>query len=113
MEDLNDYPCLAFEQGDHNSLYFAEEIITTYDYKQMVRVNDRASMLNLMVGINGYTLCSGIICEDLNGSDYVAVRVDVDETMTIGYIAPKDTVLSDIATKYIEELQKYKESVLD
>ncbi|MCR4999018.1 MAG: LysR family transcriptional regulator [Lachnospiraceae bacterium] len=113
MEDLNDYPCLAFEQGDHNSLYFAEEIITTYDYKQMVRVNDRASMLNLMVGINGYTLCSGIICEDLNGSDYVAVRVDVDETMTIGYIAPKDTVLSDIATKYIEELQNYKESVLD
>ena len=104
---------MIFAQGDHNSLYFAEEIISTYDYKQIVRVSDRATMLNLMVGIKGYTLCSGIICEDLNGSDYVAVPVDVKDTMTIGYIAAKDTVLSDMAIKYVEELQNYKDAVLD
>jgi DNA-binding transcriptional LysR family regulator len=113
LQELDEYPCMIFAQGDHNSLYFAEEIISTYDYKQIVRVSDRATMLNLMVGIKGYTLCSGIICEDLNGSDYVAVPVDVKDTMTIGYIAAKDTVLSDMAIKYVEELQNYKDAVLD
>lgn len=112
MEDLEKYPCLAFAQGDYNSFYFAEEVLSTYDYKQIVRASDRATLLNLMVGINGYTLCSGIICEDLNGSDYCAVKLKTDEKMTIGYISRKGSVLSEIGQKYIEELSKYKENVL-
>ena len=112
MEDLDDYPCLAFAQGDYNSFYFAEEVLSTYEYKQLVRANDRATLLNLMVGINGYTLCSGIICEDLNGTDYCAVRLRTDEKMTIGYISRKGSVLSEMGAKYIEELAKYKEKVL-
>ena len=112
MEDLDPYPCLAFAQGDHNSFYFAEEVMSTYEYKKLVRANDRATLLNLMVGINGYTLCSGIICEDLNGDDYCAVKLNTDETMTIGYISRKASVLSEMAQKYIEELSKYKEKVL-
>ena len=67
LEELEEYPCLAFDQGNNNSFYFAEEVLSTYDYKQLIRGNDRATLLNLMVGLNGYTLCSGIICEDLNG----------------------------------------------
>ncbi|SCZ78048.1 LysR family transcriptional regulator [Pseudobutyrivibrio xylanivorans] len=112
LKELDDYPCLVFSQGDHNSRSFAEEVLSDYDYKQIVRASDRASMLNLMVGIKGYTLCSGIICKNLNGDDYVAVKLDEDETMTIGYIAQKDTVLSDIARKYVEELQQYKNEIL-
>ena len=112
MEDLDDYPCLAFAQGDYNSFYFAEEVLSTYDYKRMVRANDRATLLNLMVGINGYTLCSGIICEDLNGTDYCAVKLKTDEKMTIGYISRKSSVLSEMGEKYISELSKYKEKVL-
>ena len=69
-------------------------------------------MLNLMVGINGFTLCSGIICEDLNGSDYCAVKLNTDEKMTIGYISRRSSVLSDLAVRYIEELSKYKTKVL-
>ena len=65
-----------------------------------------------MVGINGYTLCSGIICEDLNGSDYCAVKLKTDETMIIGYISRENAVLSEMGRKYIEELSKYKENVL-
>ncbi len=57
----------------------------------MIKANDRATLLNLMVGLNGYTLCSGIICEELNGSDYCAVKLDSDEVMTIGYLARKGT----------------------
>ncbi len=112
LKELDDYPCLVFSQGDHNSRAFAEEVLSDYEYKQIVRASDRASMLNLMVGIKGYTLCCGIICENLNGDDYVAVKLDEDETMTIGYISQKDTVLSDIALKYIEELEHYKGEIL-
>lgn len=112
LKDLDDYPCLVFAQGDHNSFYFAEEVLSTYEYKRLVRANDRATLLNLMVGINGYTLCSGIICEDLNGSEYCAVKLDTDEKMTIGYISRKNSVLSEIAQKYVAELSKYKKKVL-
>lgn len=113
IEELDEYPCLAFAQGDFNSFYFAEEVLSTYDYKRMIRANDRATLLNLMVGLNGYTLCSGIICEDLNGSDYCAVKLKTDEKMTIGYIARKSAVISDLGQMYIEELMKYKEKIME
>ena len=99
MEDLEPYPCLSFAQGDYNSFYFAEEVLSTYEYKRLVRANDRATMMNLMVGINGYTLCSGIICEDLNGSEYCAIKLKTDEKMTIGYIARKSSVISEMGQK--------------
>ena len=112
LEELEDYPCLAFEQGNNNSFYFAEEVLSTYHYKQMIRANDRATLLNLMVGLNGYTLCSGIICEDLNGSDYCAVKLKSNETMTIGYLVRKGVTISSLGQIYIEELAKYKEKAL-
>ena len=76
----------------------------------MIKANDRATMLNLMIGLNGYTLCSGIICEELNGSDYIAVPFDdetTEEAMEIGYITLKNVILSEMAEIYIEELKKY------
>ena len=99
MEELLEYPCLSFEQGDNNSFYFAEEILSTYHYKKMIKACDRATMLNLMVGINAYTLCSGIICEELNGSDYCAIPLDIDINMNIGYITRTHGLLSDIRKK--------------
>lgn len=112
LQDLEEYPAMSFSQGEHNSFYFAEEVLSTYEYKKQIKVSDRATMLNLMVGINGYTLCSGIICEDLNGSDYCAVKVKTKEKMTIGYISRKHAVISEMGQKYIEELQKYAKNVL-
>lgn len=112
LEELEDYPCLSFEQGNNNSFYFAEEVLSTYSYKQLIKANDRATLLNLMVGLNGYTLCSGIICEELNGSDYCAVRLKSDETMTIGYLSRKGVAISSLGQKYIEELSKYKDKAL-
>lgn len=112
LKELDEYPCLAFEQGEHNSFYFAEEVLSTYQYKRLIRANDRATLLNLMVRLNGYTLCSGIICEDLNGEDYCAVKLDSDEKMTIGYISRKDAPLSRIGEKYLEEIAKYKGKVI-
>lgn len=112
MEDLEAYPCLAFEQGENNSFYLAEEVLSTYEYKRIIKADDRATFLNLMKGLNAYTLCSGIICEELNGEDYIAVPIDIDESMTIGYIKRKGIPLSNMGKLYIEELAKYEKQVL-
>ena len=108
LEELEQYPCLSFEQGDYNSFYFSEEVLSTYEYKQHIKANDRATLLNLMVGLNGFTLCSGIICEELNGSEYCAVKLKSDEVMTIGYLSRKGTAISPLGQKYLEELAKFQ-----
>ena len=112
MEELEEYPCLSFEQGLNNSFYLSEEVLSTYNYKRIIKINDRATALNLMVGMNAYTLCSGIICEELNGSEYSAIPLDRDEKMTIGYVARKGINLSKLRKRYIDELMKYKNSVM-
>lgn len=109
LEELQEYPCLSFEQGDKNSFYFAEEVLSTLEYKQIIKADDRATMLNLMTGLNGYTLCSGIICQELNGGYYTSVPLDTEDTMTIGYIKRKNMPLSVLGKEYIELLKTYKE----
>jgi DNA-binding transcriptional LysR family regulator len=109
FEQLADYPCLSFEQGDNSSFYLAEEILSTSDYQRTIKANDRATMLNLMIGLDGYTLCSGIICEELNGSDYLAIPFEdeTDEAMEIGYITLKNMIMSRMGEIYIKEIKKY------
>ena len=111
---LAKYPCLSFEQGDKSSFYLSEEILSTNEYSRTVKASDRATMLNLMVGLNGYTLCSGIICEELNGSDYLAIPFEGDEQnqnsdMEIGYIIRKNSILSKVGNLYVSSLKKYLE----
>ncbi len=112
MKELEDYPCLAFEQGKNNSFYLAEEVMSTYEYKRIIKADDRATLLNLMVGLHGYTLCSGIICEELNGDDYKAVPLFESQKMRIGYIKRKGSNISSLGELYIKELQKYQDRVL-
>ena len=112
FEDLADYPCLSFEQGASGSFYYAEEILSTNEYPRTIKANDRATMLNLMVGLNGYTLCSGVICEELNGADYLAVPFEAGEDavgkrMEIGYITRQNVILSSMAQLYVQELERY------
>ena len=114
FDDLKEYPCLSFEQGDKGSFYYAEEILSTSEYPnpKTIRATDRATMLNLMIGLNGYTLCSGVISEELNGSDYLAVPFEPDDdsaasNMVIGYISKKNLLLSHIAQLYVNELDNY------
>ncbi len=112
FSQLSEYPCLSFEQGENSSFYLSEEILSTNEYARTIKACDRATMLNLMIGLNGYTLCSGIICEELNGTDYIAVpfcsdNATTESTMEIGYIARKNTVISEIGELYLNELKKY------
>ena len=111
FEDLKDYPNMSFDQGENSSFFLNEEILTENDYPQTIKVNDRATMLNLLKGLNGYTFCPGVISEELHGSDYVAVPYRPDEDnpgrlMEIGYITRSRSILSDVALDYIIELKK-------
>ncbi len=112
LEELTNYPALAFEQGSGSSFYFAEELLSTNEYPRTIKATDRATMLNLMVGLNGYTLCSGIICEELNGSDYKAVPLDLggqnaENRMEIGYLTKKNIVPGEMTERLIEEMKRY------
>ncbi len=107
FKELEEYPCLSFDQGAKNSFYYAEEVLSTYPYKKIIHVNDRATALNMMTLLNGFTLCSGVICEELNGEGYTAIPLQSDEKMRIGYIKRSDIKLSDIAKKFIKEMKKY------
>lgn len=108
FKELFEYPCLSFEQGDNNSFYYAEEMFPTHKYQRTIKADDRATMLNLMTGMHGFTLCSGIICEKLNGDGYVAIPLQSDEKMTIGYIKRRKMPLSKIGEKYISILKHYE-----
>ena len=106
IEDLEDYPFLGFEQGEKNSFYFSEEILSTIPRKKVIYVSDRATLFNLLIGLNGYTICSGILNRNLNGDSIMAVPLETEDNMLIGWIANPRLHLSEFAKKYLEELNR-------
>ena len=111
IDDLQDFPCLVFDQGKNGSAFLAEEPISTSAFKRKILANDRATMLNLMVGLEGFTICSGILSEELNGPGYKAIPIESTDTMRIGILARKGAVLSPLALHYIDSLRKYDVSL--
>lgn len=107
MEELSPYPYLSFEQGEHNSFYFSEEIFSTVIRSKNIRVRDRATLFNLLIGPNGYTVCSGVIDENLNGKNIVAVPLEAEGDMHIGYLTHNKGHLSRLGKLYIEALNNY------
>ena len=103
-DDLSPYPYLSFEQGEHNSFYYAEERYSRVLRKKNIRVRDRATLFNLLIGLNGYTVCSCVIDENLNGENIIAVPLKEQGLMQIGYIHHKKAVLGKLAQAYIEAI---------
>lgn len=103
-DDLEPYPYLSFEQGEHNSFYYAEERYSRVLRKKNIRVRDRATLFNLLIGLNGYTVCSGVIDENLNGENIIAVPLKEQGLMQIGYIRHKKAVLGKLAQAYIDAI---------
>ena len=106
IEDLRDYPYLCFEQGEYNSFHFSEEILSTLSHKKNIKVSDRATLFNLLIGLNGYTISTGVLSSDLNGNDIIAVPLDVNEEIIVGWISHKSIRLSKLANIYIDALNE-------
>lgn len=106
LSDLEDYPCLAFEQGEYNSFYFSEEILSTIPHKKIIHVSDRATLFNLLIGLNGYTICTGVLNSNLNGDNIISVPLETNEKINVGWIVNEKVRLSNFAVNYIAELKR-------
>lgn len=107
LDELEQYPCLTFEQGEHNSFYFSEEIQPTHFSAKNISVRDRATLFNCLVGLNGYTISSGVIDGELNWENIVAIPLEVDDLMNIGYLLREGAVLSPLTERYIGLLKRF------
>ena len=107
LDDLKGFPRLTYDQGVKNSFYFAEELHITADSPKNIVVSDRATLFNLLIGLDGYTISSGILSEDLNGSNIVSIPLESDEMMEIGYIVTTDRPMNDITRRYLDHLRQY------
>lgn len=107
LEDLEDYPFLSYEQGSYNSFYYSEELTSTFESRKNIRVRDRATLFNLAMGLNGYTVCSGVISHELNGPGIISIPLDVDEYMEIGIITRKNTTLTRYGQAYIDAIRQH------
>lgn len=107
MDELKPYPYLSFEQGEHNAFYYSEEIFSMMERTKNIRVRDRATLFNLLIGLNGYTVCSGVIDKELNGKDIIAVPLLEEGDMHIGIVTHKKSHLSRLGKAYVEALKKY------
>ncbi|NLV47668.1 MAG: LysR family transcriptional regulator [Clostridiaceae bacterium] len=107
LEDLTEYPFLAFEQGHYNSFYFSEEMHSTIPRKKTIHVSDRATLFNLLIGLDGYTICSGILSNDLNGHNIISIPLVTIEKMCIGWISNEKARLSTLSVNYIAKLKAF------
>ncbi|QJC53990.1 LysR family transcriptional regulator [Paenibacillus albicereus] len=106
VEDLEPYPYLSFDQGEYNSFHFAEEILSTLSHPKSIRVSDRATLFNLLIGLNGYTISTGVLSKDLNGNEIIPVPLECDETIEVGWISQRQRALSRLGAAYVEELER-------
>ncbi|MBO7745388.1 LysR family transcriptional regulator [Paenibacillus sp. MWE-103] len=105
IEELQQYPYLSFDQGEYNSFHFAEEILSTLEHKKSIRVHDRATLFNLLIGLNGYTISTGVLSSDLNGNEIIPVPLDCEETINVGWISHRSMTLSKLGADYVEALK--------
>lgn len=106
--DLKPYPRLSFIQGAYESSNFSEELFSNESAEKNIKVSDRAAIVNFMIGLNGYTISSGIFPKHLQGDAIISIPLDEDEIMRIGYILNKDKQLSELGKIYVDALMEYK-----
>ncbi|MBP5320473.1 MAG: LysR family transcriptional regulator [Kiritimatiellae bacterium] len=106
-KELDPYPYLTFEQGIENALYFAEEVMPAIDRKKNIRVRDRATMTNLILGLHGYTIASGALSRELNGPEIIAVPLKLDDTIRVGIIRRTGIPLSQAGQSFVTAIRSY------
>lgn len=111
LEDLRQYPCFVFEQGGSDPYYYAEELLPMNEYSRVVKTGDKLTMLSFIAEMNGYTFCSGMIYDKLNGKDFVSLTFMPENRenpdIRIGYIYKNGRPLSEIGRTYLRNVEKY------
>ncbi|WP_024865024.1 LysR family transcriptional regulator [Butyrivibrio sp. FCS014] len=110
LEDLSDYPCMVFDQGDNTSFYYREEALATYDYKKIISTNERATSIELMLGLDGYAVGAAMLGAGETSSGIKVIKLKEEETLTFGYIKRKGAKLSEMGQAFVEKLEAHKEA---
>jgi DNA-binding transcriptional LysR family regulator len=110
LDDMSEYPCMVFDQGENTSFYYREEALATYDYKKVISTNERATSIELMHGLNGYAVGAAMLSDSQSGSDIVAVKLKEEDPLTFGYITRKGAELSDMAKSFVERLSAHADA---
>ncbi len=105
LEQLEDYPYVYFEQEEDAPAYFAEEALADEKRHKGIACTDRASLSELIVALNGYTVTSGILVGISDGAGLNTVPLDTDVKLHLGYIIKKGATLSETAKKFIAKLE--------
>ena len=108
LEELQDYPCMVFDQGDNTSFYYREEALATYDYKKIISTNERATSIELMLGLNGYAVGAAMLGEGKTSSEIRVIKLKEDEPLTFGYITRKGSTLSEMGQTFVSYLEDHK-----
>lgn len=106
LADLEPLPCLTYEQGDQNAFYFSEEILSTLNHDKSIKVTDKGTIINLMIGTDGYTISSGICPSYLSGEDIISIPLEVDEIIRIGVITHRDYKPTRLGEMYLDILHR-------
>ena len=106
MADLVPLPCLTYEQGEQNAFYFSEEILSTLNHDKSIKVTDKGTIIDLMVGTDGYTISSGICPSYLRGDDIISIPLRVDEVIRIGVITHRDYRPTALGQQYLDILHR-------
>lgn len=106
LEDLVQLPCLTYEQGDQNSFYFSEEILSTLNHDKSIKVTDKGTIIDLMVGTDGYTISSGLCPSYLRGDDVISIPLEVDERIRLGVITHRDYRPTKLGQQYLDILHR-------
>ena len=104
-QDLDDYPYLTYEQGTENALYFAEEVMPAIDRKKNIRVRDRATMTNLVLGLDGFTVASGAHAKGYNPA-IVSVPLKMDDSIRVGIVRRSGIPLSAAGTAFVAAIRE-------
>ena len=107
--DLREYPFVSYEQGKHNISFFTEEIMESSDIKRHVEISDRASLMNVLLMTDSYTIGTGIMPSTLNDGKIVSIPLESDLYYNIGYILHTDRKYSELTLRFIEMLKEAAE----
>ena len=106
LHDLEQLPCITYEQGDQNAFYFSEEILSTLNHDKSIKVTDKGTIINLMIGTDGYTISSGICPSYLSGDDIISIPLEVEEIIRIGVITHRDYKPTRLGEMYLDILHR-------